>query len=68
MTLRKMDLDKDGFIGFNDFEATVVKEPLFLEAFGTCLPTDRLLDKFLKLILDRKEGIKGLKNYYLGLT
>ena len=63
-----MDLDKDGIIGLDDFEASVIKEPLLLEAFGKCLPTDSVLDIFLKLILDRKDGIKGLKNYYLGLT
>ena len=68
MTLRKMDLDKDGVIGFDDFEFTVMDEPLLLEAFGKCLPTEEYLDKYLKFVLDRKKGIQGLKNFYLGLT
>ena len=46
MTLKKMDLDKDGIIGFDDFEGTVLKEPLLLEAFGKCLPTEKSLVRF----------------------
>lgn len=39
MTMRKMDIDKDGRVSFQDFEQTVKKEILLLEAFGPCLPT-----------------------------
>ena len=39
MTMRKMDIDKDGRVSFQDFEETVKKEILLLEAFGPCLPT-----------------------------
>ena len=39
MTLKKMDLDKDGKISFEDFKQTVKNEILLLEAFGPCLPT-----------------------------
>ena len=63
-----MDQDKDGMIGFDDFEGTVLKEPLLLEAFGKCLPTAKSLDRFMKTVLGKKDGIKGLKNFYLGLT
>ena len=63
-----MDRDKDGKIGFEDFEETVLKEPLLLEAFGPCLPIANKLDSFLKNILGRRDGIKGVKNFYLGLT
>ena len=65
MTLKKMDLDKDGIIWF---DGTVLKEPLLLEAFGKCLPTEKSLDRFLKKVLGKKDGIKGVKNFYLGLT
>lgn len=68
LTLKKMDLDKDGRICYEDFEETVKSEPLLLEAFGTCLPRERQLDSFMKIILDRPEGIQTLKNFYLGLT
>jgi Ca2+-binding EF-hand superfamily protein len=39
MTMRKMDIDKDGRVSFQDFEQTVKEEILLLEAFGPCLPT-----------------------------
>ena len=68
MTLKKMDFDKDGRICHEDFEETVLAEPLLLEAFGPCLPKEKALDIFLKKVLDRPEGIKTIKNYFLGLT
>ena len=39
MTMKKMDIDKDGRVSFDDFEQSVKKEMLLLEAFGPCLPT-----------------------------
>ena len=66
LTLKKMDLDKDGRICFEDFEETVKSEPLLLEAFGACLPGSRHLDNFLKDVLDRPEGVQQIKNFYLG--
>ncbi|XP_055371412.1 calaxin [Condylostylus longicornis] len=38
--LRKFDLDKDGRISFDDYSKTVKAEPLLIEAFGQCLPTE----------------------------
>ena len=35
---RKMDRDRDGKIGWEDFTDTVAKQPLMMEAFGECLP------------------------------
>ena len=66
LTLKKMDLDKDGRIGFEDFEETVQSEPLLLEAFGACLPGERHLDHFMKNVLDRPDGVQQIKNFYLG--
>ena len=36
-----MDYDRDGRVSFSDFSQTVNKEPLMMEAFGTCLPTNK---------------------------
>ena len=41
MTLRKMDLDKDGRVSYLDFKGTVAKEPFLIEAFGQCLPHNK---------------------------
>ena len=49
MTLKKMDHDKDGRVSFGDFEMTVRKDPLMMEAFGPCLPNSTLGNKFLIL-------------------
>ena len=58
MTLRKMDLDRDGRISFSDFELTVTKEPLMMEAFGPCLPNNKAGGNFAKQILEsRPNGI-----------
>lgn len=38
LALKKIDIDQDGKVSFEDFRESVVKEPLLLEAFGQCLP------------------------------
>ena len=48
MTLKKMDVDKDGRVSFDDFEETVKNEPLLLEAFGPCLPRAEMLEQFMR--------------------
>ena len=52
MTARKMDYDRDGRVSYNDFSKTVHREPLMMEAFGMCLPTNRKGVAFIKKILD----------------
>ena len=54
MTLRKMDIDRDGRISFSDFELTVAKDPLMIEAFGPCLPNNKAGGKFAKQILESR--------------
>ena len=54
MTLKKMDHDKDGRISLSDFQISVSREPLLLEAFGNCLPSSRAGTEFLERILDRQ--------------
>ena len=68
MTLKKMDIDKDGRICQDDYEQTILAEPLLLEAFGPCLPKEKALDSFMKKVLGRPDGIKTIKNYFLGVT
>ena len=50
MTLRKLDIDKDGKVSLVDWSSTVRKEPLMMEAFGPCLPSKRAIDIFMKKI------------------
>lgn len=52
MTLRKMDLDKDGRVSSQDWKQTIQKEPLMLEAFGTCLPNKKAGELFLEKTRD----------------
>ena len=54
MTIRKMDYDRDGRISFADFATTVAKDSLMMEAFGTCLPSNRAGQEFKNSVLERK--------------
>ncbi|XP_011152832.2 EF-hand calcium-binding domain-containing protein 1 [Harpegnathos saltator] len=47
LALKKLDVDHDGKISFRDYEMAVKGEPLLLEAFGQCLPTDENCATFL---------------------
>ncbi|XP_018059100.1 PREDICTED: uncharacterized protein LOC108694247 [Atta colombica] len=47
LALKKFDVDHDGKISFRDYETAVIEEPLLLEAFGQCLPTDESCADFL---------------------
>ncbi|XP_012272406.1 EF-hand calcium-binding domain-containing protein 1 [Orussus abietinus] len=47
MVLKKLDVDRDGKVSFRDYETAIKKEPLLLEAFGTCLPTQENCTAFL---------------------
>ncbi|XP_043486402.1 EF-hand calcium-binding domain-containing protein 1 [Polistes fuscatus] len=48
LALKKLDVDRDGKISFEDYETAVKKEPLLLEAFGQCLPTEENCTTFIK--------------------
>lgn len=50
IVLRKLDKDKDGKVSLLDFQKSVMEEPLLLEAFGNCLPTERARDTFMATI------------------
>ncbi|CAB4068389.1 EF-hand calcium-binding domain-containing protein 1 [Lepeophtheirus salmonis] len=47
MTLRKLDVDKDGRVSFSDWQESVEADSLMLEAFGPCLPSRRSGEDFL---------------------
>ncbi|XP_011687901.1 PREDICTED: EF-hand calcium-binding domain-containing protein 1 [Wasmannia auropunctata] len=47
LALKKLDVDHDGKISFRDYEMAVKEEPLLLEAFGQCLPTEKSCTSFL---------------------
>ena len=51
--MKKMDVDKDGRISYSDFAATVNKDYLMMEAFGTCLPSTPAGLLFCTSVLDR---------------
>ncbi|XP_043789680.1 EF-hand calcium-binding domain-containing protein 1-like isoform X2 [Apis laboriosa] len=40
LALKKLDVDRDGKISFQDYKLGVTEEPLLLEAFGQCLSTE----------------------------
>ncbi|KAF5274587.1 hypothetical protein FQA39_LY07199 [Lamprigera yunnana] len=47
IVMRKLDKDKDGKVSLNDYQLSVLEEPLLLEAFGRCLPDERACETFL---------------------
>ncbi|XP_069702713.1 calaxin [Periplaneta americana] len=47
LVLRKLDMDRDGKISFQDFQTAVRQEPLLLEAFGQCLPAEGACQTFM---------------------
>ncbi|XP_060524809.1 calaxin [Cylas formicarius] len=47
IVMRKMDKDKDGKVSLSDYQQTTTEEPLLLEAFGRCLPSDTSRMTFL---------------------
>ncbi|XP_065363670.1 calaxin [Calliphora vicina] len=50
IVLRKFDLDKDGKVSLDDFMRTVAAQPLLIEAFGQCLPTESATISFFSTL------------------
>lgn len=44
---KKMDLDRDGKISFNDYKNSVMIQPMLLECLGKCLPSRLAVHAFL---------------------
>ncbi|XP_065085328.1 calaxin [Ochlerotatus camptorhynchus] len=56
IALRKLDMDKDGKVSFQDYQEAIAEEPLLLEAFGQCLPSDRATVSFLSTLQAQEES------------
>ncbi|KAJ6640753.1 EF-hand calcium-binding domain-containing protein 1, partial [Pseudolycoriella hygida] len=50
IALKKFDIDKDGKVSFEDYSAAIAEEPLLIEAFGQCLPSDSATISFLSTL------------------
>ena len=50
---KKMDVDRDGKISYNDYKATVLQQPMMLEALGQCLPTREAIHTFITTFTPR---------------
>lgn len=51
---KKMDIDRDGKISFNDYKTTVMYQPMLLECFGQCLPSRTAVHAFATTVfIDR---------------
>ncbi|XP_018322590.1 EF-hand calcium-binding domain-containing protein 1 [Agrilus planipennis] len=50
LIMKKLDKDKDGKVSLDDFKGSVVEDNLLLQAFGKCLPDERVCDTFLLTI------------------
>lgn len=44
---KKLDLDRDGKVSFNDYKESVLNQPMLLEALGKCLPSRENVKAFL---------------------
>ncbi|XP_036221811.2 calaxin [Bactrocera oleae] len=50
IVLKKFDLDKDGKVSIEDFMGTIEAEPLLLQAFGQCLPSETATVSFFSTL------------------
>lgn len=53
IAIKKLDLDKDGIVKFDDYSKSVTKDPMLLECFGPCLPDRRHVRAFLMTFTDK---------------
>ncbi|KAJ3118121.1 EF-hand calcium-binding domain-containing protein 1 [Nowakowskiella sp. JEL0407] len=47
LVLKKLDEDRDGRVSESDWASAIGKENLLMEAFGQCMPNNRLIEQFL---------------------
>ncbi|XP_076053515.1 calaxin-like [Oratosquilla oratoria] len=50
--LKRMDLNHDGKLNFEEYRTAVLAEPLLLEVLGPCLPEAQARERFLSTFLD----------------
>ncbi|KAG7167853.1 EF-hand calcium-binding domain-containing protein 1-like isoform X3 [Homarus americanus] len=58
LVCRKLDMDHDGRVSFNDYATAVHAEPLLLEVFGPVLPDIQEREAFLNTFLE-KYGLRS---------
>ncbi len=51
--IKKIDLDRDGIISFDDYRNSVLQEPMLLECLGHCLPDRKHVYAFLLTFTDK---------------
>lgn len=51
--LKKMDLDQDGAISYDDYRVSVLQNNMLLECFGQCLPDRKSIYAFLMTFTDK---------------
>lgn len=56
IVIKKMDIDKDGVISFDDYLTSVQQDPMMLECFGQCLPDRTHVYAFLLTFTDKIKG------------
>ena len=52
--MKKMDIDLDGIISFEDYNKSVHENPMLMECLGPLLPTRGYVHAFLMTFTDRK--------------
>ncbi|TPX51066.1 hypothetical protein SeMB42_g01430 [Synchytrium endobioticum] len=67
LVLKRLDEDRDGRVSEADWAGAVGKEPLLLEAFGQCLPSAKVVQKYLDVeeeydIASSRAAMYGLAN------
>ncbi|XP_038144603.1 EF-hand calcium-binding domain-containing protein 1 isoform X2 [Cyprinodon tularosa] len=55
-SMKMMDHDCDGKLSYKDFQKSVRKDKLLLEAFGKCLPDPMSIEKFERLVFQEQQG------------
>lgn len=53
IVIKKMDLDKDGIISYEDYSECVEIEPMLVECFGQCFPDRKHVHSFLMTFTDK---------------
>lgn len=57
IVIKKIDLDKDGIISYDDYSTSVKNDLMLLECFGPCLPDRRHVHAFLTTFTDKIKNV-----------